>query len=40
MLAGAPTAAKDTGLIFVSNEKTGNFIVIDPKTPLARERAP
>ena len=25
-------AAKDTGLIFVSNEKTNNIIVIDPKT--------
>jgi hypothetical protein len=24
--------AKDTGLIFVSNEKTNNIIVIDPKT--------
>src|SRR3977135_4735447 len=24
--------AKDTGLIFVSNEKTNNLIVIDPKT--------
>ena len=25
-------AAKDTGLIFVSNEKTNNIIVLDPKT--------
>jgi len=25
-------SAKDTGLIFVSNEKTNNIIVIDPKT--------
>ena len=24
--------AKDTGLVFVSNEKTNNIIVIDPKT--------
>ena len=24
--------AKDTGLIFVSNEKTNNVIIIDPKT--------
>src|SRR5262245_51633364 len=24
--------AKDTGLVFVSNEKTNNLIVIDPKT--------
>jgi YVTN family beta-propeller protein len=24
--------AKDTGLIFVSNEKTNNLIVLDPKT--------
>src|ERR1700683_548786 len=31
-LAGAPAQAKDTGLIFVSNEKTNNIIVIDPKT--------
>src|SRR5215467_5026847 len=28
----APSAAKDTGLIFVSNEKSNNLIVIDPKT--------
>src|SRR5262245_52433106 len=25
-------SAKDTGLIFVSNEKTNNLIVLDPKT--------
>ena len=31
-LACAPAQAKDTGLIFVSNEKTNNIIVIDPKT--------
>ena len=31
-VAGWPAAAKDTGLIFVSNEKTNNIIVIDPKT--------
>src|SRR5713101_4158656 len=31
-LAPAPSHAKDTGLIFVSNEKTNNLIVIDPKT--------
>ena len=29
LLCGA-AAAKDTGLIFVSNEKTNNIIVIDP----------
>ena len=28
----APAAATDTGLIFVSNEKSNNLIVIDPKT--------
>ena len=28
----APAAAKDTGLIFVSNEKSNNIIVLDPKT--------
>ena len=28
----APGWAKDTGLVFVSNEKTNNLIVIDPKT--------
>jgi PQQ-dependent catabolism-associated beta-propeller protein len=32
LLAVAPAAAKDTGLIFVSNEKSNNLIVIDPKT--------
>ena len=32
LCACAPAAAKDTGLIFVSNEKTNNIIVIDPKT--------
>ena len=31
-LAPAPAFSKDTGLIFVSNEKTNNIIVIDPKT--------
>src|SRR5262245_62387007 len=31
-LAPAPSEAKDTGLIFVSNEKTNNLIVLDPKT--------
>src|SRR5258708_23498527 len=31
-LAPAPSYAKDTGLIVVSNEKTNNLIVIDPKT--------
>ena len=31
-LAVVPAAAKDTGLIFVSNEKSNNLIVIDPKT--------
>src|SRR3981189_2696744 len=31
-LAPAPSQAKDTGLIFVSNEKTNNLIVLDPKT--------
>ena len=30
--APARSHAKDTGLIFVSNEKTNNLIVIDPKT--------
>ena len=29
-LANSPAAAKDTGLIFVSNEKTNNIVVIDP----------
>src|ERR1700681_2447555 len=28
----APAWPKDTGLIFVSNEKTNNLIVIDPKS--------
>ena len=32
VLAITPAAAKDTGLIFVSNEKSNNLIVIDPKT--------
>ena len=32
VLALAPAAAKDTGLIFVSNEKSNNIIVLDPKT--------
>src|SRR6202161_2636684 len=32
MLAFAAAEAKDTGLIFVSNEKTNNIIVLDPKT--------
>src|ERR1700741_328789 len=31
-LAFAPAEAKDTGLIYVSNEKSNNIIVIDPKT--------
>jgi YVTN family beta-propeller protein len=30
--ATLPGSAKDTGLIFVSNEKTNNIIVLDPKT--------
>ena len=30
--APAQSHAKGTGLIFVSNEKTNNLIVIDPKT--------
>src|SRR6266478_9846421 len=30
--APARGLAKDTGLIFVSNEKTNNLIVLDPKT--------
>jgi DNA-binding beta-propeller fold protein YncE len=29
-LANSPAAAKDTGLIFVSNEKTNNIVVMDP----------
>jgi PQQ-dependent catabolism-associated beta-propeller protein len=32
VLAGAPAAAKDTGLVFDSNEKTNNIVVIDPAT--------
>ena len=32
VLAQAPAHAKVTGLIFVSNEKTNNLIVLDPKT--------
>ena len=32
VLAIAPAAAKNTGLIFVSNEKSNNLIVLDPKT--------
>ena len=31
-LAAGQSHAKDTGLIFVSNEKTNNLIVLDPKT--------
>src|SRR3979411_1071097 len=31
-LVSGQSHAKDTGLIFVSNEKTNNLIVIDPKT--------
>src|SRR5947209_3544012 len=31
-LAPGDARAKDTGLIFVSNEKSNNLIVIDPKT--------
>ena len=31
-LAPAPAWPKDTGLIFVSNEKTNNLIILDPKT--------
>ena len=31
-LGAAPVLAKDTGLIFVSNEKTSNIIAIDPAT--------
>jgi DNA-binding beta-propeller fold protein YncE len=30
-LASASVEAKDSGLVFVSNEKTNNIIVIDPK---------
>ena len=32
VLASNAAAAKDTGLIFVSNEKTNNIIVIDSAT--------
>jgi DNA-binding beta-propeller fold protein YncE len=32
VLAIDPAAAKDTGLIFVSNEKSNNIIVIDPNS--------
>src|SRR5215471_10575801 len=32
VLAPAPAPAKDTGLIFVSNEKSNNLIVLDPKS--------
>jgi YVTN family beta-propeller protein len=32
LLVPAAAWTKDTGLIFVSNEKTNNLIVIDPKT--------
>ena len=32
LAAGGLACAKDTGLVFVSNEKTNNIIVIDPKT--------
>ena len=32
MAGPSPASAKDTGLVFVSNEKTNNIIVIDPKT--------
>ena len=31
-LAAGQSHAKDTGLIFVSNEKTNNLIVVDPKS--------
>src|SRR5713226_9426608 len=31
-IAASQACGKDTGLIFVSNEKTNNLIVIDPKT--------
>ena len=31
-LAFAPAEAKDTGLIYVSNEKSNNILVVDPKT--------
>ena len=32
VVLAAPCAAKDTGLIFVSNEKSNNIIVLEPKT--------
>ena len=32
LLAVVPAQAKDTGLIYVSNEKSNNIIVLDPKT--------
>ncbi len=32
VLIAASGAAKDTGLIFVSNEKSNNIIVLEPKT--------
>jgi len=32
VLVFAPAQAKDTGLIFVSNEKSNNIIVLEPKT--------
>ena len=32
VLVTASGAAKDTGLIFVSNEKSNNVIVLEPKT--------
>ena len=31
-LLSAPSHCKDTGLIFVSNEKSNNLIILDPKT--------
>ena len=31
-LLPSPSPCKDTGLIFVSNEKSNNLIVLDPKT--------
>jgi YVTN family beta-propeller protein len=31
-LAAVPATAKNTGLIFVNNEKSNNVIVLDPKT--------
>ena len=32
ILVVVPAAAKNTGLIFVSNEKSNNVVVLDPKT--------